>query len=63
MPWRKIVAVSRAVVPGIMDDLIPQFALDNEKFGDDYNNARTIVDTASHASPKPPPAPAKAPGN
>jgi len=44
----------------VMDDLIPQFAPDNQKFVDDYNNARTIVDTsASHASPvKPTPAPA-----
>ena len=41
---------------GIMDDLIPQFAPANQKFVDDYNNARTIVDTsASHASPTPPP--------
>jgi hypothetical protein len=39
----------------IMDDLIPQFAPANQKFVDDYNNARTIVDTsASHASPTPP---------
>jgi hypothetical protein len=46
----------------IMDDLIAQFAPDNQKFVDDYNNARTIVDTsASHASPvKPTPAPAAA---
>jgi hypothetical protein len=44
----------------ILDDLIPQFAPANQKFVDDYNNARTIVDTAaSHASPTPPaPAPA-----
>ena len=44
---------------GIMDDLIPQFAPANQKFVDDYNNARRIVDAAaSHASPvKPQPAP------
>lgn len=43
---------------GIMDDLIPQFAPANQKFVDDYNNARTIVDAAaSHASPPPPPVP------
>lgn len=43
----------------IMDDLIAQFAPANQKFVDDYNNARTIVDTAaSHASPnQPTPAP------
>ena len=43
---------------GVLDDLIPQFAPDNQKFVDDYHNARTIVDTsASHASPvKPTPA-------
>jgi hypothetical protein len=45
---------------GIMDDLIPQFATANQKFVDDYKNARTIVNTsASHASPaKPTPPPA-----
>lgn len=45
---------------GIMDDLIPQFSPASQKFVDDYNNARTIVDTAaSHASPvKPTPTPA-----
>ena len=43
---------------GVMDDLILQFAPANQKFVDDYNNARTIVDaSASHASPaKPTPA-------
>ncbi len=47
----------------ILDDLIPQFAPANQKFVDDYNNARTIVDTsASHASPTPTPAPAATPG-
>lgn len=45
----------------ILDDLIPQFAPDNQKFVDDYRNARTIVDTsASHASPAPPTPPAPA---
>ena len=46
----------------VMDDLIPQFAPANQKFVDDYNNARTIVNqAASHASPeKPAPAPAPA---
>jgi hypothetical protein len=47
---------------GIMDDLIPQFAPANQKFVDDYNNARRIVDAAaSHASlnqPTPAPTPA-----
>ena len=39
----------------VMDDLIPQFAAANQKFVDDYNNARKVVDTsASHASPTPP---------
>ena len=47
---------------GIMDDLIPQFAPANQKFVDDYNNARRIVDAAaSHASPnQPTPAPTPA---
>ena len=41
---------------GIMDDLTGQIT--NAKFVSDFNNARTIVDTAaSHASPTPPPAP------
>jgi hypothetical protein len=50
------------VALGILDDLIPQFSPENQKFVDDYNNARTIVDTsASHASPvKPAPAPGAA---
>ena len=40
---------------GMMDDLINQFSPVNQKFVDDYNNARTVVDTAaSHASPVPP---------
>ena len=43
----------------IMDSLILQFSPANVKFVNDYNNARTIVDTAdSHASPnQPTPAP------
>ncbi len=46
---------------GVMDDLIAQFAPANQKFVDDYKNARTVVDTsASHASPAPAPAPAPA---
>jgi hypothetical protein len=46
----------------IMDDLIPQFAPANQQFVDDYNNARTIVNTAaSHASPTPPTPPPATP--
>jgi len=46
---------------GLMDDLLGQIS--DAKFVADYNNARTIVDTAaSHASPTPPtPAPAATP--
>ena len=47
---------------GVLDDLIPQFAPANLKFVDDFNNARTIVDTsASHASPAPPTPPPATP--
>ena len=47
---------------GILDDLIAQFAPDNQKFVDDYHNARTVVDTAaSHASPAPAPTPTPTP--
>ena len=55
----EIVAAPQVEVPGIMDDLIPQFAPANQKFVDDYNNASKIVDAAArHASPTPPtPAP------
>ena len=47
----------------IMDDLVAQFAPANQKFVDDYTNARNVVNTAaSHASPVPtPPAPAAKP--
>jgi len=39
----------------ILDGLVLQFKTTNAKFVGDYNNARTIVDSAaSHASPTPP---------
>ena len=47
---------------GVLDDLIQQFAPASQKFVDDFNNARTIVDTsASHASPAPPTPPPATP--
>jgi len=45
----------------ILDGLVLQFKDTNAKFVSDYNNARTIVDTAaSHASPTPPTPPTPA---
>ena len=51
----EIVAAPQVEVPGIMGDLIPQFAPDNEKIVDDcYIIVRTIVGTsACHVSLKP----------